>query len=131
MSWTPTKKLYLHLRVQARSRGGRWCCTPREPRRGQERGAGAGLRRLDFFLLQLFLNSSATDIVLVTLLRTAVETAVAYYTSRYAMARGHCLERVVVLAAVHASLVFRVGARCQAQTPSTGLRHPSFNHCRI
>ena len=28
-------------------------------------------------LLQLFLNSSVTDIVLVTLLRTAVETAIA------------------------------------------------------
>ena len=33
------------------------------------------LRKLD--LLQLFLNSRATDIVLVTRLRTAVETAIA------------------------------------------------------
>ena len=30
-----------------------------------------------YLLLQLFLNSSATDIVLVTLLHTAVETAIA------------------------------------------------------
>ena len=39
-------------------------------------------------LLQLFLNSSATDIVLETLLRTAVETATAERTSCYAMARS-------------------------------------------
>ena len=39
-------------------------------------------------LLQLFLSSSATDIVFVTLLRTAVEAAVALYTSCYAMARS-------------------------------------------
>ena len=31
-------------------------------------------------LLQLFLNSSAADIVLMSLLRTAVETAIAWYT---------------------------------------------------
>ena len=30
-------------------------------------GIGAGLRKLDFFRFELFLNSSATDIVLVTL----------------------------------------------------------------
>ena len=43
------------------------------------------------FLLQLFPNSSATDIVFLTLLRTAAETAVAWYTGCYAMARGHRL----------------------------------------
>ena len=30
-------------------------------------GGGTGLRKLDFFRFELFLNSSATDIVLVTL----------------------------------------------------------------
>ena len=42
-------------------------------RRDQEEGGGAGPRRL---LLPLFLNSCATDIVFVTLLCTAVETAI-------------------------------------------------------
>ena len=36
-------------------------------RRDQEEAGGAGLRKLDFFRFRLFLNSSATDIVLVTL----------------------------------------------------------------
>ena len=86
-------------RVQARSKGGRWCWTltknwtiicgsrrdleegggagPSSEHRGdQEQGDGAGIRKLDNLLLQLFLNSSATDIVLLTLLRTAVETAI-------------------------------------------------------
>ena len=48
----------------------------KEPRRDQELGGGAGLGKLDNLLLQLFLNSCSTDIVLVTLLRTAVETAI-------------------------------------------------------
>ena len=39
--------------------------------------------KVGLLLLQLFLNSCATDIVLVTLLRTAVETAIAWYTSCY------------------------------------------------
>ena len=39
----------------------------REPRRDHEQGGGAGLRKLHFFCFELFLNSSATDIVLVTL----------------------------------------------------------------
>ena len=119
------EELGYHLRVQASSRGGRWCWTlkraqediksrevelnpqespgrdqeegggagpsrepeeikrremeldPQEsPRRDQEQGGGAGLRKLDCPLLQLFPNSCATDIVLATLLRTAVETAI-------------------------------------------------------
>ena len=37
------------------------------PRRDHEQGGGAGLRKLDFFRFESFLNSSATDIVLVTL----------------------------------------------------------------
>ena len=37
------------------------------PERDHEQGGGAGLRKLDFFRFGSFLNSSATDIVLVTL----------------------------------------------------------------
>ena len=40
-------------------------------------------------MLRVFLNSSATDIVLVTLPKHGIETAVAQCTSRWAMARGH------------------------------------------
>ena len=57
--------------------------------------------KLDFFRFELLLNSSATDIVLVTLPSTAVETAVVQCISRWAMARGHRLNTSVVLAAVH------------------------------
>ena len=59
------------------------------------------MRKLDFFRFGLFLNSSATDIVSVTLPSTAVETAIAQCTSRWAMARGHRLNNSIVLAAVH------------------------------
>ena len=38
-----------------------------QPRRDHEQGGGAGLRKLDFFRFGLLLNSSATDIVFVTL----------------------------------------------------------------
>ena len=38
-----------------------------QPRRDHEQGGGAGLRKLDFFHFGLFLNSSATDTVFVTL----------------------------------------------------------------
>ena len=72
-----------------------------QPRRDHEQGGGAGLRKLDFFRFGLFLNSSATDIVLVSLPSTAVETAVVQCTSHCAMARGHRLNTSVVLAAVH------------------------------
>ena len=49
-----------------------------------------------FELSKLFVNSGATDIVLVTLSSTAVETA-----SRSAMVRGHRLNTSIVQAAVH------------------------------
>ena len=49
---------------------------------------------------KLFVNSGATDIVLVTLSSTAVERAIAQCTSRWAMARGHRLTSIV-LAVVH------------------------------
>ena len=74
------------------------------PRRDHEQGGGAGLSKLDVFcfeLSKLFVNSGATDIVLVTLSTTAVETAIAQCTSRWAMARGHRLNTSIVLAAVH------------------------------
>ena len=54
-----------------------------------------------FELSKLFVNSSATDIVLVILSSTAVETAIAQCTIRWAMARGHRLNTSIVLAAVH------------------------------
>ena len=74
------------------------------PRRDHEYGGGAGLSKLDVFcfeLSKLFVNSGATDIVLVTLSSTAVERAIAQCTSRWAMARGHRLNTSIVLAAVH------------------------------
>ena len=42
----------------------------------KSREVESGLRKQDNPLLQLFLNSCATDIVFVTLLSTAVETAI-------------------------------------------------------
>ena len=79
------------------------------PRRDHEQGGGAGLRKLDFFRFRLFLNSSATDIFLVTLPSMAVETAIAQCTSCCAMVRGHHLNTSIVLAAVHGlSGLFRV-----------------------
>ena len=63
-------------------------------------------QKVGLLLLRLFHNSSATDSVSLTLLRTAVETAIAWYvhTTCNAMARGHCLIIFVVLAAVHGLL---------------------------
>ena len=46
-----------------------------------------------------------------TLSSTAVETAIAQFTSRWAMARGHRLNTSIVLAAVHGlSGLFRTGS---------------------
>ena len=89
-------------------------------RRDHEQGGGAGLRKLDFYRFGLFLNSSATDIVFVTLPSTAVETAIAQCTSRCPMARGHRLNTSIVLAAVHVSLrSFSGGIRGRAFTLSS------------
>ena len=89
-----------HSPVQASSRGGRWCWT---------------LKSWTCLLLHLFLNSRATDTVFVTLLRTAVETAIAEYTSCYTMRRPHCLSIAVVLAVVHGLLgILGVGLRRRA-----------------
>ncbi len=54
-----------------------------------------------FELSKLFVNSGATDIVLVILSSTAVERSIAQCTSRWAMARGHRPNTSIVLAAVH------------------------------
>ena len=62
---------------------------------------GRAVREVDFFRFGLFLKSSATDIVLVTLPSTAVETATAQCTSRCAMVRGHRRNTSIVLAAVN------------------------------
>ena len=45
------------------------------PEKIMSREPPAGLRKLDFFRFEFFLNSSATDVVLVTLPSMAVETA--------------------------------------------------------
>ena len=62
-----------------------------QPRTDHEQGGGARLRKLDFFR---FCPCDSPS--------TAVETAVAQCTSRWAMApRGHRLNTFIVLAAVH------------------------------
>ena len=71
------------------------------PEEIMSRGVELGCKRWTSFRFESFLNSSATDIVLVTLPSTAVETAIAQCTSRCAMARGHRLNTSIVLAAVH------------------------------
>ena len=55
-----------------------------EPMRDQEQGGGAGLKKLDYPLLQLFPNSCAADIV-IDLLRT--EAVTAEHTSCFALAK--------------------------------------------
>ena len=74
------------------------------PEEIMSKGGGAGLCKLDVFcfeLSKLFINSCATDIVLMTLSSTAVGTAIAQCASRWAMARGHRLNTSIVLVAVH------------------------------
>ena len=67
VSWTLTKKLDLHLWVQARSRGGRWCWTFKKAQKISRAGRWSWAQKVGTcLLLQLFLNSNATDIVLVT-----------------------------------------------------------------
>ena len=73
----------------------------REPRRDPSREVELGSENWTCLLLQLFLNSCATDTVLVTLFRIAVETAIVEYTSCFAMARSPL---VVVLTVVHGLL---------------------------
>ena len=98
MSCSPTKNLDFHLR------GGRWCWTLKRDQKRSRAGRWSWAQKVGLRLLQLFLNSSATDIGLVTLLRIAVETAIAKYTNCYAMAKEYCLNTFVVMAAVHGLL---------------------------
>ena len=76
-------------------RGGRWSWTLTFAQKrswvGRWRWALSKLDVFCFELSKLFVNSGATDIVLVTLSSTAVERAIAQCTSRWAMARGHRL----------------------------------------
>ena len=60
------KKLDCHLRVQARSRGGRWCWTLKRAQQSSRAGRWSCAQKVRLLLLQLFLNSCATDIVFVT-----------------------------------------------------------------
>ena len=90
------------FRVQARSRGGRWCWTLKSAQKRSRAGRWGWAQKVGLLLLRLFLNSGAADIVLVTRSSTAVERAIAQCTSRWAMARGHRLNISIVLAAVHA-----------------------------
>ena len=57
------QKLDFYLRIQARSREGRWYWTLK---RAQERSRRSWVQKGGLLLLQFFLNSCATDIVLVT-----------------------------------------------------------------
>ena len=98
-----------------------------EPRRDQEEGGGAGLRKLDYLLLQLFLNSCVTNTVIVTLLHTAVEIPLKRSTQAASNWRGPCCPHIIVLAAVQGLLgLLRMGERGGA-THSFPLRHlPPF-----
>ena len=77
VSRTVTKKLDFHLRVLARSRGGRWSWTLKRAQERSRAGRWSWTPKVRLLLLQSLLSSSATDIVLVTLLRATVETAIA------------------------------------------------------
>ena len=100
---------------------------PEEIMRGGGGGGGAGLGGLDVFcfeLSKLFVNSGATDTVLVTLSSSAVERAIAQCTSRWTMARGHRLNTSIVLAAVHGlSGLFRAVSAVEPFTLSSPSGH--------
>ena len=72
-------------RAQKRSRAGRW----------------SWAQKVGLLSLRVVFNNSATDIVLVTLPSTEVETAIAQCTSRCGMARRHRRNTSIVLAAAH------------------------------
>ena len=92
--------------------GGGGAGPSREPKRDQELGGGAGLGKLDNLLLQLFLNSCSTDITFVTLLSTAVETAVRASSAQVASHwRGPHLLKIVVLAVTDGLFGLR-GSEC-------------------
>ena len=76
VSWTLMKNWTIICGSRRDQEEGGGAGPSREPWRDQEQRGGAGLGKLDTFLLQLFLTSCFTDMVFVTLLRTAAETAV-------------------------------------------------------
>ena len=63
MKWTPMKSWTISCVSRRDQEEGGGAGPSREPRRDQEQGGGAVLWKLDYVLLQLFLNSCATDIV--------------------------------------------------------------------
>ena len=97
---------------------GRWSWTLKLARRDHEQGGG----KLDFFRFGLFLNSSATDIVLLTLPSTAVETAIARCTSRWAMARDTALTLPLFWRRSTVSPVFF--GRCPRSSVHSFVLHP-------
>ena len=54
VSWTLTKKLDFRLRVQARSRGGRWCWTLKSAQKRSRAGRWSWALKVGLLLLQLF-----------------------------------------------------------------------------
>ena len=65
--------------------------------------------RIGLFLLQLFPNGGATDIVFMTVLCIAVGTAVAWCRGHCAMLDRHCLNILLFWLWSMAALVFQVG----------------------
>ena len=99
------------------------------PEEIKSREVELGYEKLDFFRFGLFLNSSATDIVLVTLSSTAVDTGTAQCTSRFLMARGHRLNTSIVLAAVHGlSGLFRAVSAVESSFSRPSPRPRSSHH---
>ena len=95
---------------------------PQLTERAQERSRGreveAGIRKLDYLLLQLLFKSCATDIiVIVTMLHTAVEIAIS--GAHKLLRTGEvptAFNIIVVLAAVHGLLgLLRMGVRGRAE----------------
>ena len=94
VSWTLTERLDFHLRIQARSRGGRWCWNPAlksvspeltDPEQG---GSAGRLRKVGLPSFAAFGHCSSTAVLRtsslsVTLLCTAVKRATVLYTSCY------------------------------------------------
>ena len=60
------KEVKTHLQVQVRSRGKRWCWTPKLAQMRSRAGRWSWAQKAGLLLLPLFLSSSATDIVFKT-----------------------------------------------------------------
>ena len=126
VSWTLMKKLDCHLRVQARSRGGRWCWTlKRAQERSRAREVELGSESWTCLLLLSCFSAAVlrTLYLSVSLLRTAVQTAIAYSTLVAAAQwrRNTALTLPLFWRRSTASSVFRVGARGRVFTLSPTL----------